>query len=181
MSLFFDKIWIPISLSRTYLGELMGYADIPNSVRFIEKAEEFFVKNALTMLNSSYRSIEDEVNFLFFRGRNKAIEKLIKEFKNMYNSNIFAIFFNKTEFERTLFYAKDINIDGYLGFGFIDINGKSLVNNEKLKKKVEKNARECINNEIKSPQNAIELCIELIPEIVEEKLEWKQVEEIRED
>lgn len=179
-ALFFDKIWIPRSLSRTYLGEIMGYADIPDSVRFIEKSEEFFIKNAFTMCNCPYRSIEDEVNFLFSRGRNRAISKLIKEFETMYKLNIVAIFFDKTEFERTLLYAPDINIGDYLGFDFIDINGESLDNNEKLKKKIKKNV-EHINNETKSPQNAIEVCIKLIPEIVEEKLEWKQVEEIRKD
>lgn len=179
-SLFFDKIWIPTSLSRTYFGELMGYVNIPNSVRFIEKAEEFHIKNAFTLCNCPYRSVENKVNFLFSSGRNRAIIKLIKEFKNMYKSNIVAIFFDKTEFEKNILYGIDINNNDYLGLDFIDINGHSLDNNEKLKKRIEKNTKH-VNDKMESHKDAIEVCIKLIPEIIEEKLDWKQVEEIRED
>ena len=177
-SLFFDRIWLPRNLGNTYFGDIMGYSDIPDSVMFNDKRfKEFYSIDEAFSSNVGY-TYHDSIDFLFSGSRNDLILKIVKAFKKIYNINIIPIFFDKTRFEKMILEETNFKMKRYEEKIFCD--GVELLFDNADKAKINKKIKN-VNKQKEIDVNAIEVCIKFIPEIVEDKLEWKQVDEIRKD
>ena len=177
-SLFFDKIWLPQNMKHTYWGEIMGYSDIPDSLIFTDKGiKEFYSIDEVFHANTDYMSF-DTIEFLFSGSRNSLMLKIVKAFKKIYNIDVVPIFFDKTRFEKMILTQKNFKLKEHEKKLFCD--GVELILDNEEKNQVRKKVNH-IRKTKSNDMNAIEVCIKYVPEIVEDKLEWKQIEEMKKD
>lgn len=185
-SLFFDKIWLPKSL--TSISH--EYSDIPNDVLVREESElqirsdniisgdyykVYRMRNKAIspgefyefMLHSNAALPEDFLSKIenddprFFKtsnNRNHAIFVSAENFSRQYNLYISPVFHDLTEFEKEI---KSISYDN--------------LNDENIEK------RNNQNNNAYSNRNALTVSIQDFPTIIEEKLSWEQVLDFRKD
>lgn len=187
-SLFFDKIWIPKSL----ISSSREYFDIPKAVLVTEKDELLvdlrairagdyyfhailrnrpvssgrFYEEMKAMNNGISMDLDDDFNhiiddtppFKYSRNRNKAIFISAENFCRQYNLHISPVFYDLTEFE------KETQL----------IKLQDLLKHDALKYTIRK-PNALIN------KNALTISIQDFPSIIEEKLSWEQVLDIRKD
>jgi hypothetical protein len=185
-ALFFDKIWIPSNYRYSEYGKRLEYNKIPIEVLIREKNEELNCGLKYDMLfihrNRPYDTVEEDVfgkatgyEFLFSYNRNFGLKKVVHSFKKIYGIEITPIFINKTKFEESILsfdknelavqmeiykYSQEMN--KLVGIDVHPVPNINLYRNEEV----------C---------NAYEICINYVPTIIEERLTWEQVLNIRKD
>ncbi len=185
-AMFFDKIWIPNNIKGSWAEKQLGLIDIPEEVlykKIIEEDTVYRLEQAL-LANNMYVPTIDLLGrlYLFSLNRNGLILKIVEEFKKKYGCAIVPILFDKTEFEEMLSENYDDIPIPYEYYNYVNQYGK--------KRELTPSDKKRINNSIKYLQNnkceqrtidVIQASINYIPKIIEEKLEWKQVLELRKD
>lgn len=203
-ALLFDKIWIPSDLRHSEYGEKLGYDKIPLKLCVIEEIEESirretYLSDAFFRRKSSksrqkgfdelqiapyfgqnrpFCTVEEDVlqlNFLFSRSRNLGLKQVVNSFKRIYGIEIVPIYLEYTDFEKSLLdhdeeravlqlqrSRENSKINSMFEFGSFSISDISEIEN-------------------RITRSAYEICMTNIPLIVEDRLDWKQVLEMRED
>lgn len=178
-SLFFDKIWIPSNLKTSFEGEMLGYNVIPDAVRLKDDAEKWFDSYSDGPANCPYESV-DGIDYLFSKNRNNTIMRVVRNFKRFYDIDVTPIFLHKTEFEKMLMCdCADIRALNFLS------NNKYISSDKEPSQmlKIGKNYREenLTTDKTDKKVEAIEVCINFIPEVLEDRLDWQQVLDMRAD
>jgi hypothetical protein len=194
-ALFFDKIWIPTTMKYTTFGSLLGYDIIPNEVCLLEEIKEPEFSHFLHRNIGPMDTVEDiiihykektKLKYENVKYRNFGLVKVIKAFKEYYDIDIVPIFLNENDFEQSInphilnehesiikenkeFYEKIS--DKFTKLYNEDVNGQ-YHETDYLGKEIVKHEQTC---------NAIRMSFNMVPEIIEDKLDWKQVLEIRKD
>lgn len=171
-SLLFDKIWVPLDLRTSTYGFFMGFHDIPPNILLVEPVEEKFggaydsdLLNCIMLNRPSYTVEADIVNlnFLYSASRNRGIATAAMGFKKLYDIDMTPVYFNKTQYELEHTGNKYETYQDEL-IHCLTLNKATNEQNKMLLK-----------------SNSIAFCIEGIPEIIDEKLNWEQVQDIRND
>lgn len=209
-AILFDKLWIPSDFRHSQYGHDLGYDKIPLSVCVVEEIEESIksvnsmgmIRNALLTgkkfsnisfkeaeidglkimpyvgQNRPFYTVEEDVlglEFLFSGSRNIGLKHVVNSFKRIYDIEIVPIYLGHTAFEESLL-AHD---DEMAQFQLQRYKHNSMINAvfqfdlfpiPKL-----------LEFEEQTTHSAYEVCLSNIPIIVEEKLKWKQVMEMRKD
>ncbi|MBQ6100499.1 MAG: hypothetical protein IJL02_11645 [Methanobrevibacter sp.] len=209
-AILFDKIWIPSDFRHSQYGQTLGYDKIPLSVCVIEEIEESIrsvnqinlMRNALfegkkisdvdfkgaeidglrimpyVGQNRPFYTVEEDVlglEFLFSGSRNIGLKHVVNSFKRIYNIEIVPIYLGHTAFEESLLgrddemaqfqlqrYKHNLGINSVFQFDLFPIPNLSEF-------------------EKQTTHSAYEVCLSNMPVIVEERLKWRQVLEIRKD
>lgn len=209
-AILFDKLWIPSDFRHSQYGHDLGYDKIPLSVCVVEEIEESIksfnsmgmIRNALLtgkkVSNNSFKeaeidglkimpyvgqnrpfyTVEEDVlglEFLFSGSRNIELKHVVNSFKRIYDIEIVPIYLGHTAFEESLLahddemaqfqlqrYKHNSEINSLFQFDLFPIPNM-------------------LEFEERTTHNAYEICISNIPTIIEEKLKWKQVLEMRKD
>jgi len=181
-SLFFDKIWIPESMKYTTIGSLLGYDNIPAEVCLLEALEipdyyPYILANYYNGWTVEDSMIKDELGIFRFRSyehRNIGIIKIVTAFKKYYDIDIVPIFLNENHLKES-FIIKEYAVIKKLNKEFRS-SSKIIMDD-----KIDRNKTEAVHKEYYQNYSVLQICINMIPEIVEDKLDWKQVLEIRKD
>lgn len=209
-ALLFDKLWIPSDFRHSEFGHSLGYDQIPGRVCIVEEIEESIrinrsihqIRNALLSgkkmsevpfnekdwdglkimpyvgQNRPFYTVEEDVlglDFMFSAGRNLGLKNAVSSFKKIYGIEIVPIFIGHTAFEESML-AHD---DEMVAFQLQRYHHNKMINTAfNFDLFPIPNRSEF---EEKTTCNAWEVCINNIPTIVEEKLKWGQVLEVRRD
>jgi len=183
-SMFFDKIWVPSSLmDDPYIGENFGYQQIPKIVRIDENlvinhsryyklSREFPSLFGRNSLPSRSEIIKCTRSFLYSTNRNGGIFRIVGFFRAIFEMDITPVYFSQTQYEaeHETFKWLGKNLEHYMR-----IKPTHVVS------KLQKGKANWIAPPPISKFDSIAFCIEGIPEIIEEKLKWAQVLELRND
>ena len=209
-AILFDKLWIPSDFRHSQYGHDLGYDKVPLSVCVIEEIEESIrsvnrvdlIRNAVMTgkkisdiefkeseidglkimpyigQNRPFYTVEEDVlglEFLFSGSRNIGLKHVVNSFKRIYGIEIVPIYLGHTAFEESLLghddemvqfqfqrYMHNSEINSMFQFDLFPISNMSEF-------------------EEQTTHNAYEICISNMPTIVEERLKWEQVLEIRKD
>ncbi len=209
-AILFDKIWIPSDFRHSQYGHTLNYDKIPLSVCVIEEIEESIrnfnkvdlireallggkkIKNAyfkdaeidgLRIMpyvgqNRPFYTVEEDVlglEFMFSGSRNLGLKHVVNSFKHIYGIEIVPIYLGHTAFEESIIahdeemaqfqlerYKHNSGINTLFQFDLFPIPDMSKF-------------------ESQTTHSAYEVCISNLPVIVEERLKWKQVLEMRND
>ena len=208
-ALFFDKLWIPSQFRHSREGHLLGYDKVPLKLCIVEEIEESIYRTDNYMLlfsnnkeadknkkkdpndldimsyispNRPYLTVEEDVlgleiglHFLYSQNRNLGLKNVANSFKKKYGIEIVPIFVGRTAFEESI----------------------SKHDEETLKLQIERYKHSCAINKFYSMDLfpvpnlkeyatqetccGYQVIIENVPSIIEKKLSWEQVLEIRKD
>ncbi|RHR64590.1 hypothetical protein DWW70_14140 [Coprococcus sp. AF16-5] len=209
-AILFDKIWIPSDFRHSQYGRTLEYDKIPLSVCVIEEIEESirsfnevgFIRKALLEgkkikeinfkdaeidglrimpyvgQNRPFYTVEEDVlglEFLFSGSRNVGLKQVVNSFKRIYGIEIVPVYLGHTAFEESLLvhdeemaqfqlqrYKHNSGINAVFQFDLFPIPNLSEF-------------------EKQTTHSAYEVCLSNMPVIVEERLKWKQVLEMRKD
>ena len=209
-AILFDKIWIPSDFRHSQYGQTLGYNEIPLSVCVVEEIEEsirsvnqvdlirkaFFEEkknsevgfkdaeiDGLRIMpyigqNRPFYTVEEDVlglEFLFSSSRNIGLKYVVNSFKRIYDIEIVPIYLGHTAFEESLLshddemaqfqlqrYKHNLGINAIFQFDLFPIPNLSEFENQ-------------------TTHSVYEVCLSNMPVIVEERLKWNQVIEIRKD
>lgn len=209
-ALLFDKLWIPSDFRHSEFGHSLEYDRIPRRVCIVEEIEESIrinrsihqIRKALLSgkkmseipfdekdwdglkimpyvgQNRPFYTVEEDVlglDFMFSAGRNLGLKNAVSSFKKIYGIEIVPIFIGHTAFEESIL-AHD---DEMLAFQLQRYHHNKMINMAfNFDRFPIPNLSEF---EEKTTCNAWEVCINNMPTIVEEKLKWRQVLEVRKD
>ena len=209
-AILFDKLWIPSDFRHSQYGHDLGYDEIPLSVCVVEEIEESIksfnnvslIRNALfngkkfpnnifkeaeidglkimpyVGQNRPFYTVEEDVfglEFLFSVSRNIGLKQVVNSFKHIYSIEIVPIYLGHTAFEESLL-AHD---DEMVQFLLERYKHNSMIN--ELFQFDLFPIPNLLEFEEKTTHSAYEVCLSNIPIIVEDKLTWKQVMEMRGD
>lgn len=209
-AILFDKIWIPSDFRHSEYGRKLGYDKIPLSVCVVEEIEESIkynnnmnsIRNAILQgkrlrdchfgdieidglkimpyvgQNRPFYTVEEDVlglDFLFSTSRNIGLKHVVNSFKKIYGIEIVPIYLERTAFEESILahdyemaqfqlqrYKHNLFLNTVFKFDLFPIPDLSEFGRQ-------------------TTHSAYEICLSNIPIIVEERLKWKQVKDIRKD
>lgn len=199
-ALFFDKLWVPCD------SEFWGIC-IPDSISFVTdflndsevykwhtKASKNYWKGYCNNWDYDYFRkqffVEEEIknfkgNVLYSNNRNSALIENVLTLHRRFNINMTPLFF-----EDYLF-SDAVSIFNRLSWNERDNIRRLLDSNDPIMRGFLENSKEmstmdieaAISNTLSNIRKTIgvRVCIQNIPSLVEETLEWRQVEEIRSD
>jgi len=204
-SLFFDKIWIPSDFKYSEYGEAYGYYDIPPEVCVEDKNEENLVRGLEIMpfakMNYPIRSekirYKKYLDFMPYVDKNVRIrpddksffDELLnieidktdtnKEEKNKKKEKSITL---KSDFEFLYSHNRNIGIKDII-VNFRQIYGIEITPIFISKTKFEESIQATYIDEQNKNENCdvLEVSINYIPAIVEDKLSWEQVLDLRRD
>ena len=185
-SMFFDRIWIPNNLEGSWVEEQLGLSNIPEDVLYNKIMEEdvvYRLERSLFLNNMYVPSIDLYGRaYLFSSNRNGLILKIVDEFKNKYGCELVPILFDKTEFEEMISENCEEEPIPYEYYNFVNQYGGNRLLTKKDRKRINKSINHLRKKNFEQRTiDVIEACIDYIPEIIEDELEWKQVLEFRQD